>query len=234
MGGHAIAILATRKDKRAQAGPASPPTEPNKLLTRDDAGVRDRLGPRRLPDRRPARARRHGDRLPRRAAGARPPGGDQGDRAAACGGRGLSRAVPARVAPGRCDRAPERGPGVRGRRCRRRDPLSGDALHRGHRPRVADRPGPCARARPGGGDHRPGRRGARRGPREGARPPRHQAGQHPDRIAARLRARLSDRLRADQERRRGDRGAHRDRAVAGHGRLRGAGADRGQARRRPQ
>ena len=141
----------------------------------------------------------------------------------------LPRALPARVADRRLDRAPERDPGLRGRRGRRAA-VHRDALRRRHRPRAgARRPG-AARARraPCGSSRRSPARSTPPTPR--ARAPRRQAGQRAARPTSREHAYLTDfgvakragAATAPDERR----------AVGRHARLRRARADpRRRARR---
>ena len=95
---------------------------------------------RRLPHRCGRRSRRHGRRLPGDAARPRAPGRPQADPAGPRLGHRLPRALPARVAPGRVDRPPQRRAGLRGRRGGRA-PLPGHALG------ARDRPARAAQAR---------------------------------------------------------------------------------------
>ena len=103
---------------------------------------------RRLPDRGPDRQRRHGDRLPRHPARARPSGGGQADHPRARPGSRVPRALQGRVEDRRLDRAPERDPRVRGRRGRR-PAVHLDAPRGRHRPRAAARPTPGRSSRGG-------------------------------------------------------------------------------------
>ena len=143
-----------------------------------------------------SRARRDGRRLSRAPALARPRRRPEGHRAGADAGRRDPPPVPAGIARGGLDRPPARDPDLlHGRGGRGR--LHRDAPRRRRRPAHARAPRRAARARPRRADRRPGRRGAGRRARGRARASRRQAREHPARPG---RARLPDRLRADQAR----------------------------------
>ena len=176
--------------------------------------------------------RRHGRGLPGDAAVARAAGRAEGDRAGAGRRRHVSGALQARVADRRVDRAPERDPGLRGRRGRGAA-VPDHALRRGDGPAGADRLGGRARAGTGGADRGAG--GGRAGGGAPARPDPQgrEAGERADRRGRRARPRVPDGLR-HRAPCGGDVGADPDGVGDRNARLPGAGADPGPGRRRPR
>ena len=117
------------RDRRPAAEPEAGAAGRARPAPRRDLGPRPRMsdgrgatGPaaggrvRRPPDRGRDRRGRHGGRLPRPQPRPRPRAGAQGAEPGPLGRRPLPRALPARVAARRLDRAPERDPGPPGGR----------------------------------------------------------------------------------------------------------------------
>ncbi len=186
--------------------------------------ARRRIEVRWLPHRAHARARWHGDRLSGDRAAARPAGRAQGDPRGPGRGRQLPRPVSLRVADRRLGRGSAGGHRLRGGRGGRAS-LRRHALRAGSGPRADRRGRRAILTRRCRGADRPGRRRTGRRPRRRPRPPRRQASQRDRRPGGRC---LPRRLRPRQ----GDGRDHRadcHRTGDRHGRLHGAGADRGPA-----